>query len=124
MRELLLEARYLVEDYPSVGLYLCLAGASHSDTAPLALQVGPHAGKAWQKILVLRELHLGSRRGSLRPLGEDVENQAGAVENLDLELLLDVGHLLRAQLIVENHQADPHISISRRAYPCRRMCAD
>ena len=104
--ELCLEAAYSVEDDAAVGLDLGLAGAAHADAASLALQVGPHSCQAGQQVLVLRQLHLGAGGGRLGALGEYVEDEAGSVEHLHLQLLLYVGHLLGAELVVEDNQRD------------------
>ena len=106
IHQLTFQSRDLVEDDSLIGLQLRLTRTTHTDTTTLALQVCPQAGQAGQHITILRQLHLrlGVRR--LRPTGEDVENQVGPVEDLDLKLLLDVTQLLGRQLIVEDHQAD------------------
>ncbi len=93
-------------DDTAVGLDLGLAWATHTDTTLLTFEVGPHTGQAGKQVLVLGKLHLGLGRRRLRALGEDVENQARPVENLDLQLLLYVGNLLCREVIVENHHSD------------------
>ena len=104
--QLLLQQRDAVEDDAAVGLDLCLTGAAHADTAALTLEVGPHARQSRQQVLVLGELDLRLGAGRLRAAGEDVEDEARAVEDFHLQLALDVRHLLRGQVVVENHQAD------------------
>ena len=89
----LFETGDLVENYASVRLYLCLAGATHAYTAALAFKVCPHAGKTGKQILVLRKFHLSTGCGGLRPFCKYVENQTCAVKNFDFKLFLDVGDL-------------------------------
>ena len=101
--QLLLEPGYAALDDASVGLDLCLARASHADTALLTLEVGPHSCQSREQILILRQLHLRLGRGGLCAAGEDVEDQARTVENLHLQFFLDVGNLLGGEVVVENH---------------------
>ena len=56
--------------------------------------------------MVLRKfnLHLGAR--GLGTLGKDVEDEAGAVQCLDLDRLLDKSHLLGGKVIVKDDEAD------------------
>ena len=53
--QLLLKPGYARQDYAAVGLYLGLAGATHTDTAALALEVSPHSRQARQQILILSQ---------------------------------------------------------------------
>ena len=103
--QLLFQVRNLVEDDTAVGLDLGLTGTTHTDTAPLPLEVRPQAGKPRQQILVLRQLDLPFGVGRLGPFGKDVENEAGAVENLHLQFLLNVLHLLGREVVVEDDHA-------------------
>ena len=102
--ELGLEPGDPVEDDSAVGLDLRFAGTPHAYTAALALEVGPHAGQPREKVLVLRQLHLSAGGSRLRPLGEDVENKARAVQDLYLELPLDVAHLFGREVVVEDYE--------------------
>ena len=103
--QFLLESGDFVEDYSAVGFYLGLTRAAHADTASLTFEVGPHSGKAREQILVLRQLHLGAGRGRLCSFCENVEDEARAVEDLYLEFLLDVEHLLGREVVVEDDEA-------------------
>ena len=100
----LLEQRNFGLDDTAVGLNLGFTRTTHTDTTTLTLQVGPHTGKAWQQILVLRQFHLHLGVGGLRTACENIENQAGAVEHLHLGFLLNVCDLLWRKVVVENHQ--------------------
>ena len=62
----------------------------------------PHTGQARQQIFILRQLNLKLTLAGLRSLGENIEYQAGAVKNLDAQLLGQHAHLGRGQLIVEH----------------------
>ncbi len=62
----------------------------------------PHAGQARQEILVLRKLHLQLTLAGPGPLGENIQNEAGAVKHLDAQFLRQNAHLGRRQLIVED----------------------
>ena len=53
----------------------------------------------------MRQLDLGLGIGRLGAFGEDVEDEAGAVEHLDLQLLLDVGDLLGGEVVVKYHHS-------------------
>ena len=101
--EFFLEQGDAVAHDTAVGLDLGLSRTAHSDTAPLAFQVRPHAGKTGKKVLVLRQFHLGAGIGSLRPGGEDVEDEVGTVENLPSQLAFDVAQLSGGEFVVEDH---------------------
>ncbi len=68
--------------------------------------MSPQSLQAWQHIAVLRQLHLRLGVGGLCAHGEDVEDEAGAVENLHLQFLLYVAYLLGREFIVEDYHAD------------------
>src|SRR3546814_14302844 len=53
-------------------------------------------------VLQLGQLDLGLARLRLRVLGEDVEDQRGPVDCLDLELVLEVPQLARREVPVEH----------------------
>src|SRR5439155_7238287 len=91
-------------DQPAVGLELGFARTAGADAAGLALEMLPQAGQAGQGVLKLRELDLESRLASARAPGEDVEDQLGAVDHLAVERLLEVAHLRRRQIVVEDHE--------------------
>ena len=82
-------------DDPPVGLELGLAGTPRADAAARARQVRPHAGQPRQLVLELGELHLEPALVGLRVLGEDVEDQPAAVDDLDLQQLLERALLAR-----------------------------
>ena len=104
----------LLVDQAAVGLQLGLAGALGSDgslaaAAALALQMSPHAGEPGQQVLVLRQLHLEPALLGLGPLGEDVQDQAAAVQYLDPQHLGEHPLLGGGQVIVKDHHVRPGI---------------
>ena len=90
----------------AVRLQLGLARAFCADGraagAALALQVRPHTDEAGQQVLVLGQLHLQATL--LRPgtLGEDVQDQAAAVQHLHAAQLRQDTDLGRGQVVVED----------------------
>ena len=104
----------LLVDQAAVGLQLGLAGALGADgplaaAAALAFQVGPHTGKPGQQVLVLRQFHLQPALLGLGPLGEDVQNQAAAVQHLDPQHLREHPLLGGGQVVVKDHHVSPGI---------------
>ena len=94
---------------PPVGLQLGLAGAAGADGGGAAAgglphQMGPHARQPGQQILVLGQLHLQLPFSGLSPLGENVQDQAAAVQYLDPQLLPQYPHLGGGQLVVKHRQ--------------------
>ncbi len=92
---------------PTVGLELRLAGAARSDAAAEALEVLPHPAHARQVVLELRELDLELPLGRDRVLGEDVEDQLGAVDDAGCECVLERALLDRVELVVD----DEHLGL-------------
>ena len=94
-------------DVAAVGLKLRFAGALRADgalarRARLTLQMRPHTDQARQQVLILRELDLKPALFCLRPLGEDIENEAAAVEHLHAEFFAQNAHLRGREVIVED----------------------
>jgi len=71
----------------------------------LAHEMAPHAPQPGEKVLQLRELHLDPAlvRGRMR--AEDVEDERGAVDDLDglPHYLLEVRLLRGSELVIEDH---------------------
>ena len=80
-------------DDPPVRLELALARAAGPDAATGPRQVRPEAGEPRQLVLELRELHLEATLVRARVLGEDVQDQPAAIDDLDVEERLE-GFLL------------------------------
>src|SRR5205807_4469854 len=78
------------------------AGAEAAGAAAEALEVLPHPPHPRQVVLELRELDLELSLGADGVLGEDVEDQLGAVDDPRLERVLERSLLRRAQLVVDD----------------------
>ena len=111
----MLEQAHAVEDDASVHLELRLARSAQSHrafaaaaarAAALSLEVRPEALQARQHVAVLCQLDLRLGVGRLGSHGEDVENETGAVENLDFEFGFDVAQLLGREFVVEDDHRD------------------
>src|SRR5690606_26682724 len=102
-------------DAPAVGLQLRLTRTAATDTAALAAdtstglpgEVATPATQSLVQVLQLGQLDLRLALPALRVLGEDVEDQRGAVDDLDLEAVLQVAQLRGAQLTVEDDGVGP-----------------
>src|SRR5262249_23267283 len=88
---------------------LLLAGAAAPDAAAEAREVPVAAGQPRQQVLQLGELDLRARLARARVQREDVEDEARAVEHPHVVAprLLEVPHLTRRKLVVEDHEASP-----------------
>ena len=102
-----------VADDPPVGLELALAGAARADPALGPRQVGPQPGQARQLVLELGELDLEPAFVGLGVQGEDVEDQPAAVDDLDVEQLLERLLLGRRQLVVGDEQVEAGLALGR-----------
>ena len=97
----------LAADMTAVGLQLGFAGTLRADGraagAALPLQMAPHADQAGQQVLILGQFHLQAALLRPRPLGEDIQDQAAAVNDLHTQQLRQHTDLGGRQLIVEDH---------------------
>ena len=100
-------------DDPAVRLELALAGAAGPDAAAGPRQVGPQLRQARELILELGELHLQPSLVGLGVHGEDVEDQPAAVDDLDLEQLLECALLRGRQLVVGDEDIEPGLPLGR-----------
>ena len=99
-------------DPAPVGLDLGFTGTTATDTATgradastgLAGQVATPTTQPLLHVLQLGQLDLGLAFLALRVLGEDVQDQRGPVDHLDLELVLQVAQLRGGQLAVGDHR--------------------
>ena len=106
-----------VADQAPIDLELGLAGTAHSGrahapdgaAARLPREVRPLAGEARQQVLELRELDLHHCSARAGVSGEDVEHDGAAVEDPLAGEPLEVAHLSRRQVVVE----DNHVGSSR-----------
>src|SRR5690606_17627280 len=81
-----------------------LARAAQADTALLPLEMRPAADQARGEMLQLREFDLQLALEGSRSLGEDVEDQTGAIEHATAQMTLEIALLHRAQRMVEQHE--------------------
>ena len=91
-------------DQPAIGLELRLARSAHADTAFLPLEVGPAADQPRGKVLELRQLDLQLAFRALGPLRENVEDQAGAIDDATIEFALEIALLRTGQRVVEDDE--------------------
>src|SRR6266851_3918608 len=64
-------------------------------------------------MMQLRRLHLQAAFLGAGALGEDVQDQLGAVDHLDVELFLQVALLARGELFVEDEQVEVSLVLQR-----------
>jgi len=76
------------------------AGAGGDPAASLPGQCCAPATEAGNQVVELSEFDLGLALPGARMLGEDVEDERGAVDDLDLEPFLKVAQLARRELAV------------------------
>ena len=101
--KLVLELEDALGGLATVGLELGFAfAADGSGGTALPGKVGPEAGQPRHQVLELGQLDLQLAFAGARALGEDLEDQRGAVEQLALEDLLQVAALGAGQLVVED----------------------
>jgi hypothetical protein len=111
VRELAAQLGDLGVDPAPVGLDLRLAGSTATDAAALRAdastglprQVATPAAQPLLHVVQLGELDLCLALAGLGVLGEDVQDQRGAVHHLHLDPVLEVPELARRQLTVEDH---------------------
>ena len=89
---------------PPVGLELGLARAPRADAAAQALQVLPLAHEAREQIGKLGQLDLELALHGPRPLGEDVQDEGGAIDDLEAERPPEVSLLDGGERIVGDHE--------------------
>ena len=72
-------------DAAAVGFQLRFTVTAHADAAFLPGQVAPEPGQPREQMLQLRQFDLQLAFAGAGALGEDIENQRGAIEHLALE---------------------------------------
>ncbi len=96
----------------AIGLDLRLARTPGPDAAvdppgAEALEVGPQAAHPGEVVLELRELDLQLALGRVGMVGEDVEDDRGAVDHRHVQFRLEVALLPRRELVVAGDQVRP-----------------
>jgi hypothetical protein len=91
-------------DQSAVGLELGLARPTQADAAFLALEVGPAPHQAGRKVAQLGQFDFELALVGACALGEDVEDQRGAVQHPALARFLDIAFLDRAQWAADQHE--------------------
>ncbi len=91
-------------DQAPVGFQLGFARAAQADTALLSLEVGPAADQAGGEVAQLGQFHLQFAFVGLGPLGEDIEDQRGAVEHPALAGFFDVAFLDGRQRLADQDE--------------------
>ena len=102
-------------------------GSARPDAAAEALEVLPHAPHARQVVLELRELDLQLALGADGVLGEDVEDQLGAVDDTRVERASSsarccVGSSSSSTSSTSAPRSRVRRASAPRACPCRRTC--
>ncbi len=105
--QVLLELRDALLDAAAVDLELRLPGPTPGpDATGLLAQLAPPPPEPGKEVPVLRELDLHHPLLARRVLGEDVEDQGDAVDDVAFEQLLEVALLGGRQLVVEDDDVD------------------
>jgi len=117
--EVLAQACDALLDAAAVDLELTLAITAHADAAFLPREVRPKSREPRQDVLQLRHLDLHFPLPRPRALGEDVEDERGAVEHFAVEYFLQVLGLRRAQFVIENDRV--HFALFAKFSNLRRL---
>ena len=119
-----LELARAATDEAAVGLDLGLTGTAQADGALHPFEVAPLATQARQEVFGLRELDLQAPLPRARAHREDIEDEGGAVDHLELELLLQVALLRGRELVVEDDGVGALLDagVGHLAGACRRRC--
>src|SRR5439155_24265474 len=89
---------------PAVGFELRLAGSAQSNAALLTLQVRPPAHQASRHMIQLRKLDLKLALGALCPLRENVQDQAGSIDDSTRERLFEIALLHTGERVIEDDE--------------------
>ena len=105
--EFLFQPHDAIADQPPVGLDLGFAGAAEeAEAAALTLKMGPGADQAGALIIEMGEFDLQDAFAGAGAGAENVQDQAGAVDDLAAPGLFQVALLHRGKLGVDNDDAD------------------
>ncbi len=112
--ELALQADHLIVDGAAVGLDLGFTrAADKAKAAALAFKVGPGADKAGALIAEGGEFDLQHPFAGAGAVGENFEDQAGAVKQFDAPFLFKIALLHRRDRAIHQHKADVLIGKAR-----------
>jgi len=100
-------------DDASVRLELALARSTRPDPAAGPRQVGPQPRQPRQLVLELRQFDLETAFVGLGVEREDVEDEPAAVDDLDVEQLLEGPLLGRRQLVVGDQDVEAGLALGR-----------
>ena len=111
--EILLEPADTFEDAPAIDFELRLTRTAVADepaaratARALLAELLSTTAQTRQAIPELGELHLHHALLAVRMLGEDVEDQRDAIDDVAREQLLEVALLRGRELVVEHHEVD------------------
>ena len=101
-------------DHLTVALELRLARTAGVDAATEARKLASDAGQTRQPVLQLGQLDLQPALVALGVFGEDVEDDRAAIDDSDVEPLLEILLLRRRELVVRHHEVEARPSLLRR----------
>ena len=100
----LLQRGDTVAQQAPVGFQLGFARPAQADTAFLSLQVRPTAHQAGRQMIQLGQFHLQLALVGACALGEDIQDQAGAIQHPAFQPLFQIAFLTGRQAVIEDHQ--------------------
>ena len=92
-------------DAAPIEFELLFAGPLEADTAFLAFQMGPEAAQAGDEVVELGQFDLKAAFQREGALGEDVEDELGAVHDAHAQNFLEGASLCGGQVVVEDHES-------------------
>ena len=123
LRQLPAQPRHRLVDGAPVGLDLGLAGSAHeAEAAALAFEVGPGAHQPGALVAQRGQFHLQHALARAGAVGENLQDQAGPVEQLDPPFAFEVALLHRRHRAVDQNQlgllgGDPRLDLGNLAGP-------
>jgi hypothetical protein len=88
----------------SASICVSPGATEEAEAASLALKVGPAAHQPARLIIEMREFDLQSPFGRRGTLAEDLEDQPGAIDHLDLQPFFQVALLDRREAAIDDQQ--------------------
>ena len=96
-------------DPPPVDFQLGFTGAASADAAGEAGQGGTLSGEIGHQVFQLRQLDLQFAFSTVGVLGEDVQDEHGAVDDPELSTFSDGAALAGCQALIEDEQVGAHL---------------